>query len=92
MVLQLVHPCKGLSILIQQGFVEQRTENIDDKGLTGVIVLKNGDKEVMISHCPSCGRPIQNVEGLKGKCNVTEVEQPNTWPDDYIEEPTDGGT
>lgn len=71
-MLKLNYPCKGLLILIEQGFVVQKLENIDEKGLIDTFYIKNGDKEIMFSHCPCCGEHIQNVITPEGECYTDE--------------------
>jgi len=62
-------PCPGLQILIDQGLIKVRGENIDKKGMVTVVELNS----YTIKYCPCCGEKICSVEMLPGKCDNLEI-------------------
>lgn len=65
--------CDGMRILIKNGMVKIRRENIDEKGeiITVVLVGPRGDsfgETISIKHCPVCGNKISNLMVPEGKC------------------------
>ncbi len=65
MKLEVIEECKGLQKLIELGIVIKKSENIDNKGFITTYSIK----DVLIKHCPVCGRMISNTVVPDSQCH-----------------------